>query len=56
MAGADARAAAAMEIFIEQKEISPKRVLLELFNRTIEGTPPVSIATEDADQALLQLQ
>ena len=56
MTGSDARAAAAMEIFIEQEEITPQRVLLKLFNRPVEGSSSVGIAAEDADQALFQLK
>ena len=56
MTGSNARSTAAVEVFIEQEEITPERIILELFNRTVERTSTVGIAAENANQAFLQLQ
>ena len=56
MTGSDPGAAAAMEIFVEEEEITPQRILLKLFNRAIEGASSVVITAEDTDEALFQLK
>ena len=44
MARADPGAVVAMEIFIEQDEIAPVRILLKLFRTAVDGTPTIGPA------------
>ena len=46
---ANAGAAATMEIFIEQEEIIPFRILLKQLHFTVKGSSSLVIPTEDAD-------
>ena len=52
--GTDSGAIVAMEVFVEQDQISPIRVLLELFATAIDGSRAI-LAGEDADQSLCEL-
>ena len=54
--GANACAAAAVEIFIEQKEIIPLWIVLKQLHFTVKGSSSLVIPTEDADYTLFQLQ
>ena len=53
---ADSSAAASMEVFIEEEEITPLRIVLKQLHITVEGSSSVAITSEDADQTFLQLQ
>src|SRR6516165_1410133 len=52
MAGADAGTVVAMEVFIEQQIVPPVRIPLKLVATTENRPPPVSVAQENAGQAI----
>src|SRR5262245_2174654 len=55
MAGAEAGPVVTVEIFVEQDEVSPVRVLLELACAAVNRTSSILIFEENAGQPLLQL-
>jgi hypothetical protein len=50
MTGADSGAVVAVKVFVEEQQIPPVRVLLELFGAAMDGAGAI-LAGEDADQA-----
>jgi hypothetical protein len=55
VAGADACAIVAVEIFVEEKEVAPVGVVLEEFDLAIEGAASILVAGEYADEAFFEL-
>src|SRR6516165_9440783 len=50
MAGADTGPVVAMEVLVEQDEIAPMRILLELPGSPVHRSPAVLVPQEDAGQ------
>ena len=55
MAGAEAGAVVAVEVLVEQDEIAPVRVFLELPRAAVDRPPAVLVAQEDAAPAGAQI-
>ncbi|MGB8464838.1 MAG: hypothetical protein WCE49_07835, partial [Terrimicrobiaceae bacterium] len=56
MTRSDARAIVAVEIFVEEYEIAPVRIVLEQFDSSVERTVAVRSAPENGNESLLKLQ
>jgi hypothetical protein len=56
MAGANAGAIVAVEVFVEENKVAPVRVILEQFNPSIEGAAAIWSALENRNQAFLEFQ
>lgn len=52
VACADSRSVVSMEIFIEEKKLTPVRIGLKFLCPTKHGAPPVLIALKDPHQAM----
>src|SRR3982750_4095429 len=50
MAGAEPRAVVAVEVFVEQQQVAPVRVLLELCRRAVDRPAAIRVLGEDAGQ------
>jgi hypothetical protein len=50
MAGSDSGAVVAMKIFVEENQIPPVRILLELFCRAVDRPPALFIAKKNIAQ------
>src|SRR5712691_3387462 len=50
MTGANARAVIAVKVLVKQEHIAPMRVLLKFLHATVDGTPALGIAQENARQ------
>ena len=55
MAGTEAGAVVAVEIFIKQHEVTPVGVLLKLLRPSVYGPAPVRITQEETRQPTRQL-
>src|SRR3982751_6786491 len=55
VARAEARAVVAVEVLVEQNQIPPVRIGLELLGSTVDRTPPLAVAQEDAGEPPRQL-
>src|SRR6267142_1545009 len=55
MARPEPRAVVAVEVFIEQDEVAPVRVLLELAGAAVHRPPAIRVAQEDVGQAARDL-
>src|SRR5215468_5131052 len=51
MAGAQARSAVAVKVFVKKNQVAPMRIALEDFASTGDGTAPGAVSQKDADQA-----
>ena len=50
VAGAETGAVVAVEVLVEQEEIAPVRILLELPRAAVDGPPALAVLQEDARQ------
>jgi hypothetical protein len=50
MTGANARAVVAVEVLVKQEHVAPMWVLLEFLYATVDRTPAIGIAQENARQ------
>src|SRR5437899_5386772 len=55
VAGPDARAVVAVEVFVEEDQVAPVRVTLKFLGPPVDGTAPVLVAEEDSREAPLDL-
>src|SRR6266545_6064671 len=55
MVGSDSRAVVTVEVLVEEDEVPPVRVLLELLDASVDRAPPVGVPQEDAGVATGQL-
>src|SRR5512133_455171 len=55
MARSQPRTVVAMEIFVEQEQVAPMRVVLEFLRSTIHGAPAMIILQENAGEAVCEL-
>src|SRR6516162_8345143 len=55
MARAEAGAVVAVEVLVEQHEIAPVRIVLELFRSTVDGSSPFAVAQEDGGETSREL-
>src|SRR2546426_5399088 len=51
VAGPDARAVVAVEVFVEEDQVAPVRVTLKFLGPPVDGTAPVLVAEEDSREA-----
>ena len=51
MAGAEARTVVAVEVLVEEDQVAPMRILLELGRPSIDRPLPIGVAQESAGQA-----
>ena len=51
MAGAQARSAVAVKVFVKQNQVAPMRIVLQDFGSARDGTAAGAVAQKDADQA-----
>src|SRR5437867_9470162 len=56
MTGANAGAVVAVEVLVKQEQVAPMRVLLEFLHATVDGTPALGIAQENARQPTRQFR
>ena len=54
MTRSDARAIVAVEIFVEEDEVAPVRIVLEQFDSSVERTVAVRSAPENGNEPLLK--
>src|SRR5262245_57058688 len=55
MTGTDAGAVVAVEVLVEEQEIAPVRILLELLRRSVDRPAPLRVSHEDAGEAARDL-